>query len=42
MNELADAVRAFVELYNTQWLIERHGHRTPREAFVASMEAAAA
>jgi transposase InsO family protein len=42
VDELADAVRAFVELYNTQWLIERHGHRTPREAFVASMEAAAA
>ena len=42
VDELAEAVRAFVELYNTQWLIERHGHRTPREAYLASMEAAAA
>ena len=31
--ELAEGVRAFVELYNTCWLIERHGHRTPREAY---------
>jgi len=31
--ELAEAVAAFVELYNTCWLIERHGHRTPREAY---------
>jgi putative transposase len=30
--ELAEGVRAFVELYNGSWLIERHGHRTPREA----------
>jgi len=42
IDELAEAVRAFVELYNTQWLIERHGHRTPREAYLASMEASAA
>ncbi len=24
-------VGRWMELYNTQWLIERHGHRTPRE-----------
>lgn len=39
---LEAAVRAFVELYNREWLIERHGHRTPREAYLAAMEAAAA
>lgn len=33
VNDLRDAVAAFVELYNTQWLIERLGHRTPREAY---------
>lgn len=31
--ELAEGVASFVELYNTCWLIERHGHRTPREAY---------
>lgn len=33
IEELRDAVAAFVELYNTQWLIERLGHRTPRETY---------
>jgi hypothetical protein len=28
-----DAVAAFVELDNTHWLIERLGHRTPRETY---------
>ena len=42
IEELAAAVGAFVELYNHEWLIERHGHRTPREAYLAAMEAAAA
>ena len=42
VDELAAAVRAFVELYNRQWLIERHGHRTPKEAYLAFVEAAAA
>lgn len=42
MEELQAAVRAFVELYNHEWLIERHGHRTPREASLAAMGAAAA
>jgi hypothetical protein len=27
IEELTEAVRAFVELYNRAWLIERHGHR---------------
>jgi len=35
-------VRAFVELYNTCWIIERHGYRTPREAYMAAMGEAAA
>jgi len=40
--ELAEGIRSFVELYNTQWLIERHAHRTPREAYVAATSEAAA
>jgi len=39
---LAEGIRSFVELYNTQWLIERHGHLTPREAYVAATSEAAA
>ncbi len=31
VDDLRQAVADFVELYNTQWLIERLGHRTPRE-----------
>ncbi len=30
--ELRSAVRAFGHLYNREWLLERHGHRTPTEA----------
>jgi putative transposase len=33
IDDLRQAVAAFTELYNTEWLIERLGHRTPREAF---------
>lgn len=33
VDELRDAVAAFVELYNNQWLIERLGHRTPKETY---------
>jgi transposase InsO family protein len=42
IEELQAAVRAFAELYNREWLIERHGHRTPREAYLAATGAAAA
>ena len=42
IEELQAAVEAFVELYNSEWLIERHGHRTPREAYLAATGAAAA
>jgi putative transposase len=32
-DELRQAVAAFIETYNNEWLIERLGHRTPRDAF---------
>ena len=31
--ELREGIREFVRRYNEQWLIERLGHRTPREAY---------
>ena len=31
-----------VNRYNTEWLIERHGHRTPREARADAMTSAQA
>ncbi len=33
VDDLRQAVATFTETYNNQWLIERLGHRTPREAF---------
>ena len=33
-----EVVGRWMETYNTQWLIERHGHRTPREVRQASQE----
>ena len=33
--ELRAAVADFVKRYNGEWLIERHGHRTPREVYDA-------
>ncbi len=42
VDELRQAVAAFVARYNAEWLIERHGHRTPREAYASAMAAAAA
>jgi putative transposase len=36
--ELREGVREFVERYNSQWLIERHGHRTPREVYEEWLE----
>jgi hypothetical protein len=41
--DLAHAEReiaAFIERYNAEWLVERHGHCTPREVR-AKMQAAA-
>jgi len=40
--DLRNAVTEFVERYNTEWLIERHGHATPREAYQAAIAARAA
>jgi len=31
VDELNDALIEFIELYNEQWLIQRHGHRSPNE-----------
>ncbi len=37
-----DVVGRWMETYNTQWLIERHGHRTPREVRQAREESQSA
>ena len=29
IDEVRDAVRAFVTRYNAEWLIEKNGHRSP-------------
>ena len=29
IDEVRDAVRAFAARYNTEWLIEKNGHRSP-------------
>ena len=38
IEELRAGVKEFVERYNREWLIERLGHRTPREAYAAWLE----
>lgn len=42
IDDLRQAVADFVELYNTQWLIQRHGHHTPKEAYAAATTPVAA
>jgi transposase InsO family protein len=42
VDDLRQSVAAFVDAYNNEWLIERLGHRTPREAFRDAMAAQAA
>ena len=42
IDELRQAVTGFVKTYNTQWLIQRHGHRTPKEAYQDAQQTAAA
>jgi putative transposase len=42
VDDLRLAVAAFIETYNNEWLIERLGHRTPREAFMDATAAEAA
>ena len=42
IDQLRQAVTGFVDRYNTSWLIQRHGHLTPKEAYQAAQAAAAA
>jgi putative transposase len=42
VDQLRQAVAGFVDRYNTQWLIGRHGHRTPKEAYQDATTTAAA
>jgi putative transposase len=38
IDEVRDAVRAFVVRYNAEWLIEKNGHRSPLDARAAWLE----
>src|SRR3954465_8259545 len=38
IDEVRDAVRAFAARYNTEWLIEKNGHRSPLDARAAWLE----
>lgn len=31
LDDARSKIAAWVQTYNSQWLIQRHGHRTPRE-----------
>jgi putative transposase len=42
VDQLRQAVAGFVHTDNTQWLIGRHGHRTPKEAYQDATTTAAA
>jgi transposase InsO family protein len=42
VDDLRQAVAAWTELYNNEWLIQRHGHLTPREAFASATTKVAA
>jgi transposase InsO family protein len=42
VDDLRHAVADFTRLYNTQWLIQRHGHQTPQEAYTAWQKEVAA
>src|SRR4029450_2274214 len=42
VDELRQAVASFVDRYNSSWLIQRHGHHTPKEAYQAAQSASAA
>ena len=42
VDELRQAVAGFVDRYNSAWLIQRHGHHTPKEAYQAAQSASAA
>jgi len=40
--ELRQAMASFVRTYNIRWLVQRHGHRTPKEAYQAAQSASPA
>jgi putative transposase len=42
IDQLRQAVSGFVDRYTTWWLIQRHGHLTPKEAYQAAQAATAA
>jgi transposase InsO family protein len=42
IDQLRQAVAGFVDRYNGAWLIQRHGHQTPKEAYQAAQSAPAA
>jgi putative transposase len=42
IDQLRQAVAGFVDRYNSSWLIQRHGHQTPKEAYQAAQATAAA
>jgi putative transposase len=42
IDQLRQAVNGFVDRYNTSWLIQQHGHQTPKEAYQAAQATAAA
>lgn len=41
VEQAREIVGPWMELYNTQWLIERHGHKTPREVRVSEQRKSA-
>ena len=42
VDDLRQAVAKFVNTYNNEWLIQRHGHQTPREKYLAGLSVEAA
>jgi putative transposase len=42
IDQLRQAVTGFVDRDHTSWLIQRHGHRTPKQAYQAAPSAPAA
>jgi hypothetical protein len=42
IDQLRQAGTGFVDRYNSSWLIQRHGHQTPKEAYQAAQVTAAA
>jgi hypothetical protein len=41
IGQLRQAISGFFDCYNTSWLIHRHGHRTPKEAYRTAQATAA-